>query len=303
MIGLLCPGQGAQDMAIVERLCGDERGKAIFALFRQVTGLSVDDLAQEPQEQLFKNILAQPLVCATALAACAVFEMHIPPIRIIAGYSIGELAAYGCAGAISPIDTLRLARVRAELMEAASTSPSGMVAVRNLRRDDIAAMCREHLVHVAIRNGADRVVIAGHRKNIDSFMAVALARGAALTPLPVAVPSHTPLLAEAASRFRDALSATAFKAPAIPVLAGIDGSPVFSKERAIDTLSRQICETIDWEACMTGLEESGTRTFLEVGAGRDLSRMLRDSRPDITARSIDEFRSLSGVAGWLGRLG
>lgn len=299
MIGLLCPGQGAQDMAIVERLCADEKGQAVFALLQRVTGLSTTDLAQGSPERLFDNALAQPLVCAVALAAVAVFEARMPPVRIIAGYSIGELAAYGCAGVLSPIDTLRLARLRAELMEAATASPAGMVAVRGLRRQDVLTLCRAHEVHVAIRNGADRFVIAGNTENVDSYAVAAAMRGAAVTPLPVRVPSHTPLLAQAGDRFRDVLSATTFRDSSVTVLAGIDGSPVLSKAQAVDTLSRQICESVDWEACMTGLAESGTRTFLEIGAGRDLSRMLHDTLPEVAARSISEFHTLAGVAAWL----
>ncbi len=301
MIGLLCPGQGAQDIVIVERLCSDERGQAVFALFRQVTGVSADELARGPRERLFDNAIAQPLVCAIALAAHAALEARMPSVRVIAGYSIGELAAYGCAGALSPFDTLHLARIRAEFMEAASKSPAGMVAVRGLRRQDALILCRDYDVHIAIRNGVDRFVIAGNRENIDSFVPAAAARGAAITPLPVRIPSHTPLLAKAAEQFHEVLSAASFKEPAVPVIAGIDGSPVLSKERAIATLSRQICETVDWEACMTGLAESGASTFLEIGAGRDLSRMLRDTHPRMAARSIDEFHSLAGVIAWLAR--
>lgn len=299
MIGLLCPGQGAQGGALIERLCGDEKGREVFASFELVTGLSAADLARGPREGLFDNAVAQPMVCAIALAAFVVFEDRLPQVRVIAGYSIGELAAYGCAGAISPLDTLRLSKIRADLMEAAITSPSAMVAVRGVSGKVMQTLCPAHAVHIAIRNGADRFVIAGNRENVDNFVPAALACGAMITPLPVHVPSHTPLLAKAAEQFRAELSCVDFGEPSAPVIAGIDGCPVLSKERAIATLSRQICDSVDWEACMTGLKESGARNFLELGSGHDLSRMLREAYPETSARSIDEFHTLAGVTAWL----
>ena len=87
--------------------------------------------------------------------------------------------------------------------------------------------------------------------------------------------------------------------PAIPVLAGISGAPVRTRETAITTLATQLSSTLDWLACMHAAYEMGARVFLELGPGKALTRMLLDTHPNVAARSVDEFRSLDGVYYWV----
>jgi [acyl-carrier-protein] S-malonyltransferase len=53
-------------------------------------------------DQLYANQTAQLLCCTQALAAWAALDLgaRLVPAKqiIVAGYSIGELAAWGCAG-------------------------------------------------------------------------------------------------------------------------------------------------------------------------------------------------------------
>ncbi|MGB8667201.1 MAG: hypothetical protein WCD24_20990, partial [Serratia inhibens] len=60
-----------------------------------------------------------------------------------------------------------------------------------------------------------------------------------------------------------------------------------------------LSSTINWQACLKTALEMGCRAFLELGPGAALTRMLRDLSSDVAARSVDEFRSLDGVAAWV----
>jgi len=104
--------------------------------------------------------------------------------------------------------------------------------------------------------------------------------------------------AEAVKRWLDE---SPIVAPHTPVLAGVDGTPVLSRTRAIETLANQTAETILWHACLEGLREAGCTVLLELGPGADLARIARDQLPDIPARSIAEFRSLHGAVAWVTR--
>lgn len=289
MLGLLFPGQSAQGAEALRRLLPYPEAAPVFAALEQAVGLPLDGILNAG-DRLFDNALAQPLVCALELAAAAVLDAEA---EVCAGYSIGELAAYGFAGSLTVPEVLRLARVRAEAMDAASDLPQRMVAVRGV------VPVLPDGVHVAIRNGADRVVLAGEASAVEAACERLAAMGASVTPLQVRVASHTPLMAPAMPVFRRALEAADFRAPARRVLAGIDGAPVLSRDRAIDTLSRQLCQTVEWEACMIGLEESGCTAAVELPPGSNLSRMLRDR--GMTARALDEFQTLEGADGWIGR--
>jgi [acyl-carrier-protein] S-malonyltransferase len=112
-------------------------------------------------------------------------------------------------------------------------------------------------VEVAIINDVDRLVVGGRRDVLEGFERAVTALGAGVTPLAVSVASHTALMAPAAKAFGRVLAASGLRAPAVPVLAGIDGTPVRSRDRAVATLTRQIAETVNWSACIDGLVEMG----------------------------------------------
>jgi len=254
------------------------------------------------QERLDTNAIAQPLLCLTELATwTALREMVAMPLAF-AGYSVGELASYACAGALDAAELARLAQARAALMDAASVEPSGLVALRALRRAEVDALCARLGAWIAIANGDDAFVVGGATSVLDALIQQATARGAQITCLTVGVASHTPLLEGAVMPFRSALEQSAMRAPAVPVVAGIDASWITSRMKAIATLSAQLAATIEWARCVETLYERGARVFLELGPGMALARMAREQLPsDTVARSVSEFRSLDGAAAWLRR--
>ena len=76
---------------------------------------------------------------------------------------------------------------------------------------------------------------------------------------------------------------------------------VLRKARAVETLSRQLSETIVWSDCMDAAAEAGMTVALELGPGAALARMLQARHPHIACRSVADFRSLDGIVAWLGR--
>ena len=299
-LAILCPGQGSQEATTLCLLAREPAARDVAEAFEASTGVAVRNLAALAPDDLRRNALAQPLVCATALAAHAVLRDRLPEPVVFAGYSVGELAAYGCAGWLSPERTIALSVERAAAMDEASREPPAMAAVRGLGRAELDAVLANRRVFVAIRNGPDRFVLAGTTADMPAVLAECAARGAGVTPLGVAVASHTPLLRPAVARFRVALEAGEVRVGA-PVLAGIDGTPVLTRARMIETLSEQIAAPILWSACMTGLGEAGARAALELPPGADLARLLRDADGAIAARSFAEFRTGDGVAEWVAR--
>jgi [acyl-carrier-protein] S-malonyltransferase len=251
-------------------------------------------------EALFDNRVAQPLLCTAMLATWAVLRGQLPAPRVFAGYSVGELAAYGCVGALDVAETLRLAHARAACMDAASNTAAGLAAVRGLNRTRIDALCHEHGVQIAIVNSPDHYVIGGAASGLDRLLAAARTQGAPTARrLPVTVAAHTPGLCAASAAFGEVLAHSALGMPAIPVLAGISGAPVGDRDTAIKMLAAQLSTTVDWAACMQAAYEMGARVFLELGPGAALTHMLRESHADVAARSVDEFRTLPGACDWV----
>jgi [acyl-carrier-protein] S-malonyltransferase len=294
---LLCPGQGGQHPAMFARVRDDARARPILEQASEVVGTPVEALAAE--ERRFRNALAQPLVCAAALAHWAALRDRLPTIIAVAGYSAGELAAHAVAGSIDSATCLHLAARRAALMDAAAPADAGLIAVIGLDATHIAPLCAAHAVHVAIVNGPDHVVLGGLRAGLEAVAAAAARQGARTAVLPVDVPAHTPLLASAAQAFEAVLGDAPVQAPRLRLLAGIDGRSVSDVARVVYTLAAQIAQTVQWQQVLEQAVERGGKVFLELGPGSALSRRVRELHPQLQARSVEDFRTLEGVQEWV----
>ncbi len=258
-------------------------------------------LAARAARQLFDNKVAQPLICAYQLAAWAALKPLLPPPHLFAGYSVGELAAYGCAGALSARDTVALARQRADFMDQETSGQAGLLAVRGLSERAITQLCADCGTEVAIVNGEQHCLVGGALASLSQFAALATRSGATVQQLKITVAAHTSSLVKAGDRFRLALENSTLSAPATAVLAGTSGQAVRQRSDVVATLSEQISRTVQWSQCLDAAYERGCRVFLELGPGNALTRMVRERFPQALARSVDDFRSLAGAAEWVAR--
>ena len=302
-LAILCPGQGNQHPGLLDRLTGSPEAEAVFQQAAGVLGQDPRELiGSVAPESLFDNRLAQPLICAAELATWAVLKSRLPEPALFCGYSVGELAAYGCAGALEVGETLRLADRRATLMDQAGGKPSGLVAIRGLGEREIATLCDQSSAEIAIVNGSDHFILGGATEILEALEQAALARGAhTVRRLRVGVAAHTSLLAPASHKFLAALEQSAMVDPVRPVLAGIDGIPVRDRSTAVATLAKQLSSTIRWQTCLNTAMEMGCRVFLELGPGTSLTAMVRELSAEVVARSMDEFRSLEGAVDWVNK--
>ncbi len=304
-IALLCSGQGHQGPGMFD-LVGD--GPDVARLFSHASRRFGDDprnwVRNASDEELHHNSVAQMLCTLHTLAAFA----HLAPVlgrrRCVAGYSVGEVAAWHVAGKIGAFDTLDLIAARAAAMDAASTGREGMLFVRG-SRSTVDALCSGRDAAIAIINPGDAYVLAG---TVEALNAIArdARQGAAtrVVPIPVHVASHTSRLAAAVPVFRGELGSVSLSAgtAGTRLVSGIDGAVVLDSRDGLDKLARQIAEPVDWAACMQACVEAGAVAFLELGPGRALSQMTADAYPSTRSRSISDFRSWEGVYAWIARV-
>lgn len=299
-LAILCPGQGGQRAGMLDLALGTTAGADVVRRASGAAGLDLAALARRGGAETLRNAVAQPLLCAVELATWAALRDALPPPRLFAGYSLGELAAHGCAGALGAEDVVALAARRAALMDAASgAAPGGLVAVRGLPLARAEALARGAGAEVAIVNAPDQLIVGGPDAALRAVARGAEAAGARVQRLCVDVPAHTPALASAVGPFAEALAASALRDPAVPVLAGISAEPVRDRAAAIAALSRQLAERVEWGRCLAAAAEMGCTVFLELGPGSALSRMVAEGLPGAEARSADEFRTVEGVARWV----
>src|SRR3954452_10416124 len=206
-LAILCSGQGRQHREMFA-LTGDAP-EAAYLFAHAATLLGGRDprdfVRSEPDEALHRNRTSQILCTLQALAATAALKDAIPHGAVIAGYSVGEVAAWG-AGLFEATITLDLVARRAEAMDAFTHAGDGLVFVRGLSRGDVDRLCGRCGAAIAIINPGDAFVIGGSREALNAIAAEARAMHAAMVvDLPVEVASHTERLAGAAAAFREVL--------------------------------------------------------------------------------------------------
>lgn len=302
-LAVLLSGQGGQHPGMFDLTADHPAAQEIFAQAKPLLGADPREIARIGGEHLHENRTGQILVCVAGLVAWAIIQAARPARVVVVGYSIGDLAAWGCAGRFSSETVLRLAAVRAEVMDAASAPGHGLAGIRGLPCARIDTMARARDCHLAILNAPDSVVVGGNRAALEELCAEAVGAGAQRALLlPVQTPSHTPLLTEATERFRACLAEAPRTQPprgAPRLLSGLDGAPVFNVEAGAEKLALQISRTIDWAACLDAAREEGADVVLELGPGHALSTMAGAVLPDARVRALKDFRSVSGVTEWL----
>ncbi len=246
-----------------------------------------------------RNRHAQTLLTGLAVAAWAQLAPFLPLPTAVAGYSVGELAAFSAAGVFDAATAIRLASLRAAAMDRCSVGMAGgMLAVSGLAETALDQLCRDTGAALAIRNGVESVVLGGAQAALVVAQAVATQQGARCTWLRVNVASHTPWMRQAAESFAHTLRNVPFQRPQTLLFSNVaDRVQDVSEVRA--ALAAQITCPVRWDKCAESIHARKVRCALEVGPGRSLAEMWNRRYPEIPARACDDFRSLSAVATWV----
>lgn len=302
-LGILCPGQGGQSSDMFQRLRDFGTAPADIEDVAAAVSISPQALLNEPiAADLYVNTVAQPLLAGYMCAAWRTLSPALPAPVAIAGYSLGEVVAYGVAGAIDVAPLMELVKRRAELMSAAAPEIHGMMAVNSIKPSEVAHLLQAADIAIAIENGPDHFVFGGPLTEIEKAEAAGLSIGLDhIRRLPVDVASHTRFMAAAVAPFRDVLVNAQTRNPDVRVINGIGADSVITRDGMIETLPPQIAQKIRWADCLTQMKAVGVTALLELGPGRALTKMCADVVPDMPVRPLEDFRSAAGVAKWVER--
>lgn len=273
---MLFPGQGSQTSGMA----------AVTAAHRA-------DLLEQARAELgldpFDHIgdgthLAQPAIYCASLAHYK--QAGSPGGDMIAGHSLGELAALVAGDALDAEEGLRLAVIRGRLMEeAAEASPGGMIAVLGGEDESVRRLAASFDLTVANDNAPGQMVLSGASDSLSEARRQLRADGVKAIRLPVAGAFHSPLMAGAAEKFRAALEAVEFRRPRLPVFSST-AAELFEDARA--GLAAALTEPVIWRATLQGMHGAGARTFLEVGPGDVLTGLVRRTLEGVEAHSLAE---------------
>ncbi len=312
------PGQGSQAVGMGKELADAfPAAKAVFDEVDEALGEKLSDLIWGgPIETLTLTANAQPALMAVSLAAAraleAGFGVKISQAAFVAGHSLGEYSALAAAGALSITDAARLLRKRGEAMQAAAPAGTGAMAALIGKVDveiaEIIALegSAEGTVVVANDNNVGNVVISGSKAGVEAAIAVAKAKGVKAIALPVSAPFHSPLMAPASVVMEEALAAAKVMKPVVPVVANVTARPISEPSDIRRLLVEQVTGRVRWRESIQWMAESpekgggGVSMFVETGAGKQLSGMVKRNAPDAATVALNVPADLEAFAKSLG---
>lgn len=312
-VAFVFPGQGSQKVGmgrdLVER--HPELKARWFDRADELLGLPLTQLCFEgPEEALRSTDITQPAIFTVSMAVLDLLRERGVQPDATAGHSLGEYAALVTAGVLPFEDALQLVRRRGELMAAVNErTPGAMAAIIGLspeRVDELCAQARSDgggVVEAANYNEPEQTVISGEAEPVERAMAIAKEAGARVVPLQVGAPFHCSLMSDLADEFAEALDATTFKEPRIPVVANVTADYVRTADEVTDALRRQVAGSVRWTDTLRRLAGDGYDTYVEVGPGRVLTGFSMKVNPDAEVYSAGELRRIERMLPKLGVAG
>lgn len=292
-IAFVFPGQGAQHPGMGQNLYENSpAAKEAFDLFDSIRPGTCDLCFLGSAQELAETVNTQPCMFACELAAAlSLKERGIQP-HMVAGFSLGEIAALTFSGAVSLEDGFRLVCRRAELMQIdAEKVDSAMAAVLKLENEVVEQICAQIPDAYPVNyNCPGQVTVACLKSSLDSLSAAVKQAGGRALPLKVRGGFHSPFMSTASTAFSDALDACTINAPAIPLYSNYTGLPYEGDPRLL--LSRQIANPVRWEGTIRHMLTQGIDTFVEVGPGNVLTGLIKKIAPEAHTINVADFAQL-----------
>jgi [acyl-carrier-protein] S-malonyltransferase len=336
-IAVVFAGQGTQYPGMGKSLY--ESSAAARAVFDAAGEKVTNDCFNASREELNMTDVTQPAVYAVDMAAWAAFAERLnlvssgqslafpdaPGVTIVgmAGFSLGEYAAFTAAGVIPGVASgIEFVKERGRLMSAAGVHADGslrgaMAAVIGDRSEILGFIDEargERVLEAVNFNAPTQTSIAGDIEAIDEFAAIAKARGSKMRVirLPVSTAFHSPIMEPAVEGVREAASKIAFGAPSYELyldmtadtlanyMSGARPGKTPADARAMsetmpDIMARQVVSPVKWQGITEALVSAGAEVFVEFGPGRTLTGFVRKTAPKVKAVNVQDAESLEAA--------
>ena len=271
----------------------------IFDLADDVLDINIKSFCfNGPAESLKQTAVTQPAIFAHSIAALEVIKSRGLHPDLVAGHSVGELAALVAAGVMRVEDGFRVVSVRGHAMQVAGKiRPGTMAAVLGLDDDVMIRLCDDlsssgH-VTTANFNCPGQVVLSGEENAIDEALEKAKALGAKRAVLlPVGGAFHSALMQPAVTALTDILDDVPFVRAQIPVIPNVTAEPTRDPDLLKDLLIEQVISPVRWTESMQRLIAEGMTEALEVGPGNVLKGLMRRIDRNILVREAGTLEAI-----------
>lgn len=250
-------------------------------------------------EDLALTANTQPAILTVSIAALRAMQSeNFPAPDYVAGHSLGEYSALVAAGALSFSDAVKIVRQRGTYMQQAVPIGTGaMAAILGLDLETVENACeqarQEQICSPANINSASQIVIAGDAEAVDRAIEITKALGAKRAiKLNVSAPFHCALMLPAREKLALDLQQIRFSDLIAPVIENVSARENASGARVAQALIEQVSNPVRWAQSIDNLTSRGVDTFVEVGAGKILSGLVRQNNRDARCLNVENSVSL-----------
>ncbi|WSZ55099.1 type I polyketide synthase [Streptomyces canus] len=285
-LAMLFTGQGAQHPGMGRELhdtfpaYAHAFDTAVTELDRHLERPLRDVLWGTDADALNNTAYAQAGLFATQVALYRLIETWGLNPDVLAGHSIGELAAAHITGIWTLADAARVVTARGTLMAALPTG--GTMATIQAPHTQVETWLTDHnpaLIGIAAINAPDSTVISGQTETIDTVVAIAEAAGCRTTRLHVSHAFHSPLMHPMLDDYRQILEQITYQTPTINIVSSVTGESVTDEWTTPDYWIHQVREPVRFADTLTTLTDSGATTLLEIGPDAVLTTLATNQLP------------------------
>jgi len=271
-----------------------------LAAWSEISGLDLARLGTTATaEEITDTAVTQPLVVAATLLAHEELTRRgllAGKDTVVAGHSVGEIAAYAIAGVISADDAVKLAATRgSEMAKACALEPTGMSAV--LGGDEAEVLARLEALDLvpANRNAAGQIVAAGALSALDK-LAEDPPTKARVRQLATAGAFHTHYMASATDGYATAVEKVTTAEPSTKLLSNADGQPVASAADAITKLVAQLTRPVRWDLCTETMRQDNVTAIVEFPPAGTLAGIAKRELRGVPTHAVKSPADLDGLA-------
>jgi len=274
-----------------------------LATWSDISGLDLARLGTTATaEEITDTAVTQPLVVAATLLAYEELTKRglLSGVdTVVAGHSVGEIAAYAIAGLISADDAVALASTRgAEMAKACAVEPTGMSAVLGGDEAEVLARLEELDLVAANRNAAGQIVAAGALSALDKLAEDPPAK-ARVRQLATAGAFHTRYMASALDAYSaaaDGVTASDSPLPTVTLLSNADGQPVASGTDAMTKLVAQLTRPVRWDLCTESIRQREVTAIVEFPPAGTLVGIAKRELRGVPTHAVKTPADLDGLA-------
>jgi phthiocerol/phenolphthiocerol synthesis type-I polyketide synthase A len=271
-------GQGSQWPGMARQLLADEPAFAaaieeLEPSFVEQVGFSLRQVLVDG-ESVSGDARVQPVLMGLQLALTALWRSYgVQPDAVI-GHSMGEVTAAVVAGALSPVEGLRVIATRSRLMS--TLAGQGAVALLELDAEAAQQLIADYdEVSVAGYLSPRQSVVAGSVAQIDAVIAAVSAQERFARRVNMEVASHTALMDPVLPELRSALADLTPRTPTIPFISTITdptATPTLNADYWVDNVRQPVRFT---HAITAAAENHGT--FIEISPHPLLTHAITDT--------------------------